>query len=62
MNEQNSLCQQAGFANRSQHPPAKCQVNIICTGKDNKALDAAKEILISSFVKNMINKGKIDAI
>ena len=37
--------------------PAKCHVDIVFAGEDNKAFNAAKEILIASFVKNMINKG-----
>ncbi len=62
MNERNTGSQQAAFTMNSERPPDKGQVDVFYTGKDNKGLEAAKEILIASFLKNMINKGKTNDI
>ncbi len=45
-----------------QPPPVKCQVVVSYSGKDNSGLDAAREILIASFVNNVITKGKNDGL
>ncbi len=62
MNEQNTGGQQSAFTMSSERPPNKGLVDVFYTGKDNKGLEAAKEILIASFVKKMITKGKYDDI
>jgi len=60
--ELGNIRQQTRTTAQSKPPPDKCQVEVIFLGKDNSGLNAAKEILIASFVKNMINKGNISII
>ncbi len=62
MNEQNTQHLLTTSTATCERTPAGCQVEVLYTGKDGSALDAAKEILIASYVKNMINKGNFNTI
>lgn len=52
------ISEQTGSGVKTLPKSPVCEIDTIFVGSDNSAIDSAKEMLISAYVKSMINKGK----